>query len=321
MTSSRKNTSQVLQTSTLSQSSQSDFETLKSRFIEMLVTIQNKSEKTAKSYRSDLDIYYDWAQRTKLDPLQIEYRQLRLYLAEQSAAQYSRATIARRLACLRSFFSFLEQEEIIEGNPAKLLQTPKIEKRLPNTLSSAEIDSILDVHDLSTDEGLRDSALLELLYASGGRVSEIADLKLDDLRLDQGLARVLGKGNKERYIPLHQLAADKLQGYLASAHPSMSKKGREQAADFVFLSARGNPLSADAIRRIVKRSAKMAGINRPVSPHSFRHSFATDLLNNGADLRTVQELLGHRNLSTTQIYTHLSSKRLRTIHEQAHPRS
>ena len=294
------------------------FDQIRDRFIGSLITVQNKSEQTARSYSSDLDSYYEWTQRINLDPIHISYRQLRLYLAEQSAAQYSRSTIARRLACLRTFFTFLEQEGVIEGNPAKLLQTPKLEKTLPSTLSEKELDAILDVHDPSTNEGMRDTALLELLYASGGRVSEVAGLELDDLRLDQGLARVLGKGNKERYIPLHGLAVGKLEDYLAIARPNFEARKRSQS---VFLSTRGNPLTADAIRRIVKKSAQLAGINRPVTPHSFRHSFATDLLNNGADLRTVQELLGHANLSTTQVYTHLSAKRLQAVHKQAHPRS
>jgi len=342
MTVDRKHTDQGSQSSCATQSENSPFEAARDRFMESLLLIQNKSEKTAASYRSDLDIYFEWTKRVKLDPLDIQYRQLRLYLAEQSAAQYARSTIARRLACLRSFFAFLEQEGTIQGNPAKLLQTPKLEKTLPNTLSEKELESILDVHDLSTDEGIRDSALLELLYASGGRVSEIAELRLDDLKLDQGLARVLGKGGKERYIPLHQLAIDKLQDYLQVARPGLAakrsvvagadadspkpttglkSKQSASSADIIFLSTRGLPLSADAIRRIVKKSAKLAGIGRPVTPHSFRHSFATDLLNNGADLRSVQELLGHANLSTTQVYTHLSSKRLQAIHKQAHPRT
>ena len=297
----------------------SEFEVLRDSFIRSLVQIQNKSEKTARSYRSDLDVYYEWTKRLNLDPLRVEYRQLRLYLAEQSAAQYARSTIARRLACLRTFFTYLEQEGIAEGNPAKLLQTPKLEKTLPSTLSEIELNSILDAHDLSTDEGVRDSALLELLYASGGRVSEIAGLTLGDLKLEQGVARVAGKGGKDRYIPLHQLAVEKLQSYITTSRCSLQSS--KSPTDSLFLSTRGNALSADAIRRIVKKSAKMAGINRSVSPHSFRHSFATDLLNNGADLRSVQELLGHANLSTTQIYTHLSSKRLQAIHKQAHPRT
>ncbi|MCL2403818.1 MAG: tyrosine-type recombinase/integrase, partial [Coriobacteriia bacterium] len=206
-------------------------------------------------------------------------------------------------------------------NPAQLLQTPKLEKALPNTLSENELNSMLDVHDLSTHEGLRDSALLELLYASGGRVSEIADLRLDDLKLDQGVARVQGKGGKDRYVPLHHLAIDKLQSYLTTARPAFLTAKVASNSETVFLSTRGNALSDDAIRRIVKKSAKLAGINRSVTPHSFRHSFATDLLNNGADLRSVQELLGHANLSTTQVYTHLSSKRLQRVHQQAHPRA
>ncbi|MCL2437678.1 MAG: tyrosine recombinase [Coriobacteriia bacterium] len=298
----------------------SEFETARDRFISSIVAVQNKSEKTAQSYRSDLDVYYEWTKRSKLDPIRVEYRQLRRYLAEQSAAQYARSTIARRLACLRTFFRYLDQEGLIEGNPAQLLQTPKLEKSLPGTLSEKEISSILDVHDLSTNEGLRDSALLELLYASGGRVSEIAHLRLADLKLDQGIARVQGKGGRDRYVPLHQLAVDKLDTYLERVRPTLVGS-KVTVGDTVFLSARGNALSADAIRRIVKKSAKLAGISRPVTPHSFRHSFATDLLNNGADLRSVQELLGHANLSTTQVYTHLSSRRLQKVHQQAHPRN
>jgi len=300
-----------------------DFPTAKDQFIQYLVKVQNKSDKTAQSYQSDLDIYFEWTKRAKVDPLQIEYRQLRRFLAEQSAAQYARSTIARRLACLRSFFAYLEQEEIISSNPALLLQAPKLEKSLPNTLNKKEIDRLLDANDCSTDDGLRDSALLELLYASGGRVSEIANLSLQDLKLDQGIALLRGKGGKDRYVPLHQLAIDKLRDYLSSARPRLAAKARtdNNTSNTVFLSTRGNALSADAIRRIVTKSAKRAGINRPVTPHSFRHSFATDLLNNGADLRSIQELLGHTNLSTTQIYTHLSSKRLLVIHKQAHPRT
>lgn len=303
----------------------SDFAAAVESFIDSLLQIQNKSEKTANSYRSDLEIYYHWTERVGIDPLRVEYRQLRRYLADLNAAQYARTTIARRLSCLRSFFAFLEQEGIVVGNPAKLLKAPKLEKSLPNTLSEEELNDILDINDCSTPDGLRDSALLELLYASGGRVSEIAGLRLDDLKLSQGLALVRGKGQKDRYVPLHHLAVEKLQAYLQQARPTFAAKGpqkkRARSTDIVFLSSRGNPLSADAIRRIVKKSAQFAGITRPVSPHSFRHSFATDLLNNGADLRSVQELLGHANLSTTQIYTHLNSKRLRAIHQQAHPRN
>ncbi|MCL2680227.1 MAG: tyrosine recombinase [Coriobacteriia bacterium] len=302
----------------------SDFLTQSDHFIQSLVKVRNKSEKTARSYRSDLDIYYEWARRSNIDPLQVQYRQLRRFLAEQSAAQYARSTIARRLACLRSFFAFLQQEGVISSNPALLLQAPKLEKSLPNTLNEAEIDQILDAHDCSTAQGLRDSALLELLYASGGRVSEIAGLTLPDIKLDQGIALLRGKGGKDRYVPLHQLAIDKLRNYLATARPQLHILARSSTAattDAVFLSTRGNALSDDAIRRIVSQSALRAGINRPVTPHSFRHSFATDLLNNGADLRSIQELLGHSNLSTTQIYTHLSSKRLRAVHQQAHPRT
>ncbi|MCL2379837.1 MAG: tyrosine recombinase XerD [Coriobacteriia bacterium] len=300
-----------------------DFAFVRDSFIEFLLRVQNKSEKTARSYQSDIDIYNEWALRAKVDPIHIEYRQLRRFLAEQSAAQYARSTIARRLACLRSFFSYLEQEGIIDGNPALLLQSPKLEKTLPSTLSEDEVERILDAPDMKTDDGLRDSALLELLYASGGRVSEIAGLSLSDLKLDQNIALLRGKGGKDRYVPLHYLAIDKLQNYLTSARPCLVAKSKKgvNASDAVFLSTRGNALSDDAIRRIVKQNALRAGISRPVTPHNFRHSFATDLLNNGADLRSIQELLGHANLSTTQIYTHLSSARLKAIHKQAHPRT
>jgi site-specific recombinase XerD len=214
-------------------------------------------------------------------------------------------------------YAWLYAQKTIPADPALLLATPRQAKRLPRALNTAEMDALLSVADQSTEVGLRDAALIELMYAGGGRVSEIAALTCADLKLDRLLVLVHGKGGKDRYLPLHPLAADILSEYVRTARPVL--KPRDTTA--VFLSTRGRPLSPDAIRRIVRARAREAGITRTVTPHMLRHSFATDLLNEGASLRVIQELLGHANLSTTQIYTHLNARRLADAHRQAHPRA
>jgi site-specific recombinase XerD len=294
------------------------FETLTAGFLDYLAGIRGLSPRTATAYESDLCAYGAWADRNNVDPITLSYRRLRLYLGELDAASLSRRTIARKMACLRSFFAWLTEEGIIDTNPGTLLSTPKLPKRLPKALNTADMEALLDAPDTATPKGLRDASLLEFLYASGGRVAEIAALQLDDLKLDRSLALVHGKGGKDRFIPLHPLALDKLTRYLDNARAQLRPKPGVTA---VFLSTRGNPLAEAAIRRIVHAYAQAAGLDRHITPHSFRHTFATDLLDEGADLRTVQELLGHANLSTTQIYTHVSTTRLHTVHHQAHPRS
>ena len=282
-----------------------------SAFLRELQEVRGLSAHTVNSYASDLAAYVDWGERNQVDLMTIRYRSLRGYLAELDAARYERTTVARKMACLRAFYGFLLEKGLVAQNPAELLRSPKLPRRLPRALATDELQRLLDAVDESTAVGLRDSALLEFLYATGARVSEAAGLRAEDIDYDAGRVLLRGKGDKERYVPLHPLALDKLKG----AGPLSRTAGP------VFLSTRGNPLSADAIRRIVARYAKIAGTSAKISPHSLRHTFATDLLNEGLDLRSVQELLGHVNLSTTQIYTHLSTSRLRDVYRQAHPRA
>jgi len=291
-------------------------------FLTELRDVRGLSEHTVISYTSDLAAYADWGERNRYDLLTINYRSLRGYLAELDAARYERTTIARKMACLRAFYAFLVEKGLIEQSPAELLQSPKLPRRLPKALAADELQRLLDAVDEQTPAGKRDSALLEFLYATGARVSEAAGVTAPDIDYDSGRVHLFGKGSKERYVPLHPLALAKLRDYEAQVRPALLlHNGQASAPAALFLSTRGNALSADAIRRIVHRYGVQAGITATFSPHSLRHTFATDLLNEGLDLRSVQELLGHANLSTTQIYTHLSTRRLQEVYHQAHPRA
>ena len=293
-------------------------EELVDRFLRHLSVERSASPHTVRAYSADLTRYLEWAQRSGLDPIRLTHRQMRIYLAELDQARYSRRTIARRLSALRSFFSYLMAEGLVESDPSSVLLTPKLPARLPRLVPNDVIDAMLQAPDIATPVGLRDQALLELLYATGARVSEVSGLTLSDLDLSQGQITVMGKGSKERLLPIHRAAVAKLRDYLAEGRPQLA---RPSSPDRVFLSSRGLPLSSDAIRRVFKRHLAAAGAAATLSPHVMRHTFASHLLEAGADLRTVQELLGHVALSTTQIYTHLSSKRLQDVHRTTHPRA
>ena len=287
-------------------------------FIEYLSAVRGLSSHTARAYRSDLNHFMNWCVRHEVEVETLSHRTLRRYLGELDAAQYARSTIARKMATLRAYYDYLIEQAICEDNPALLLGTPKKAHTLPQTLSHEEIETILNAPDTSTPVGIRDSALLEFLYATGARVSEITSLRVEGVDLGSGSVRLHGKGDKIRNVFLYPLACEKLSRYLAQARQTLV--GSKQI-ETLFVSSRGNPLSEDAIRRIVKTYARKSLIGSPVSPHCFRHSFATDLLTSGADLRSVQELLGHANLSTTQIYTHVSPTHLKQVHRRTHPRA
>jgi len=276
------------------------------------------SPQTIRAYSADLRRYLEWSERTRVDPIALTHRQMRLYLSEMDQAGYARRTIARRLSAVRSLFAYLVAEGLVASDPSSVLATPKIPARLPNVIPDQALRALLEAPDSMTPAGLRDRAVLELLYATGARVSEVADLKISDLDFGQGQIRLYGKGAKERIVPVYEVALASMRTYLQEARPKLV---RSASADKVFLSTRGQPLSADAIRRLFRRYAGIAGAGTAVSPHSMRHTFATHLVEAGADLRTVQELLGHVALSTTQIYTHLSMKRLQDVHSKAHPRA
>ena len=287
-------------------------------FIQYLAQVRGLSNHTTRAYRADLVHVVNWCARAELDVHTLTHRHLRRYLGELDAAQYERSTIARKMATLRAYYDYLVEHAIIEDNPAQLLSIPKKGKTLPKVLSAPEIKAILDSPDPATPLGLRDAALLEFLYATGARVAEVASLDLGNVDVRAGSVRLHGKGEKERLVFLHHLAVAKLNDYLENGRGALSC-GR--ALDAVFLSSRGNRLSTDAIRRIVQSHATQAGIASSVNPHRFRHTFASDLLAAGADLRSVQELLGHANLSTTQIYTQVNPTRLKQVYEQTHPRA
>ncbi|WP_139653180.1 tyrosine recombinase [Raoultibacter phocaeensis] len=300
---------------------------LAEQYLETLRVERGMSPHTLRAYRIDIFDFLRWADRHEVDALALTYRQLRLYLGELDRAQYSRTTINRKLSSLRGYFGWMCAEGAIEEDPGAVLQGPKQPKSLPHTVKPADMAKILTVHsarDLSGNErdqtpsDMRDQALLELLYACGARISEASDLKLSGVDLENAHVRLFGKGSKERIVPIHELAASSMARYLHFGRPKLLE-GR--ACEYFFVSTRGNKMSTDAMRKMFKATLRAAGVDETLSPHDMRHTFATDLLGGGADLRSVQEMLGHARLSTTQIYTHLTPDRLKEVHSQAHPRS
>ena len=288
------------------------------RFCTMLEAERNASPHTVRSYRADLASYGSWADRVGVDPLGATHREVRGYLSELDRAAYSRRTINRHLSALRSFFRWAVARGHAESDPVSVLQGPKAAKRLPRVISAAEMAKLLGAYAGSDEpEDMRNKAILEFLYACGARVSETSDLLVCDVDFDLKQATVFGKGGKERIIPLHDLAVDSMRTYAWIARPALL--GGKECPHF-FVSTRGNKMTTDALRKMFKKSLLLAGLDASLSPHDMRHTFATDLLEGGADLRSVQEMLGHARLSTTQIYTHVSPARLKSEHHRAHPR-
>ena len=296
-------------------------------FCDAMRVERNASAHTVRAYRTDLEDYARWTKRASVDALSPTHKQLRRYLGELDQAQYSRTTINRRLSALRSFFRWMNVTGRSDVDPAAALQGPKQPKSLPHVIRPADMVKLLSVYgkrDASgnareqSPEDMRNQAILEFLYACGARVSEAANLKLDGIDFASAQVKVLGKGSKERIIPLHAMALSSLNAYLMVGRPKLLS-GKQ--SDYVFVSVRGNAMTADAIRVMFKRALRAAGLDETLSPHAMRHTFATDLLTGGADLRSVQEMLGHSSLSTTQIYTHTSPARLKQVHAQAHPRA
>jgi integrase/recombinase XerD len=238
------------------------------------------------------------------------------YFAAQEARGLSARSRARRLSALRQFFRFLQREEQVESNPVELLDSPRLPRRLPQVMGEAEVAALLAAPDPGTPTGLRDQALLEVLYATGLRVSELVGLTLKQLDLRRGVVRPLGKGSKERVVPMVAPAVEKMQIYLEEARPRLLR-GRE--SPYVFINHRGGRLSRQGFWKLLKQYALKAGV-KTLSPHTLRHSFATHLLSRGANLRVLQMLLGHADLATTQIYTHLDAERLKQVHRKSHPR-
>jgi integrase/recombinase XerC len=292
------------------------------RFIDYMALERGASPYTSSAYRKDLELFAAFLQEQglPLDVTKIDYLTIRLYLGHlYRGEQIKRTSVVRKLASLRTFFKYLKREGIVEKNPAKMVAIPKGGKDLPHTLSVDEAFRILDVPDPNCPLGSRDQAILEFLYSSGLRVGELTSLSLNDLDLGAGMVRVMGKGSKERMVPIGSKAVEALRSYLARRGELMGKG--ERVPQYLFLNHRGGRLTARSVGRMIKKYLLQAGIVKEISPHTFRHSFATHLLDAGADLRGIQELLGHASLSTTQKYTHVSSAKLMEVYDRTHPRA
>jgi integrase/recombinase XerC len=285
-------------------------------FLDFLKTEKGASEHTTKNYGIDLREFVKFFEARDLTEL--TYLDIRSFLAFLKTREYSKSTISRKLACLRSFFKYLVRENILSQNPAAAIATPKKEKRLPSFMNPDEITRILEAPARNCWEEKRDKAILEMLYSSGLRVSELAGLNHDDLDFFGGLVRVRGKGKKERIVPVGQMAINGLRAYLDMKPPKEVPNAIKRP---LFISRIGSRLTDRSVRRMVLKYVKRTGLSKEISPHTFRHSFATHMLDRGADLRSVQELLGHANLSTTQIYTHVTTQRLKDAYAAAHPRA
>ncbi|MDD2689947.1 MAG: tyrosine recombinase XerC [Candidatus Omnitrophica bacterium] len=283
------------------------------KFIRYLEVEKNYSVHTVLNYKLDLEDFSKFLAGTELG--KVDYLTLRKYLALLKEKQLGTRTVGRRLSCLRSFFKFLIREGLLKSNPILMLSSPKLQKHLPSFMTEQEAAKLIEsafAKDEKDERGLRDRAILETFYSTGVRISELAGLNIEDVDFIGGIAKVMGKGKKERMAPIGDAAIAAIRKYL-------EKRKRESTA--LFLNKSGKRISVSGIRNIVGKYILRAGIKQGVSAHTFRHSFATHLLNRGADLRTVQELLGHANLSTTQIYTHLTTEKLKSVYDKAHPRA
>ena len=292
-------------------------------FIVYISRVQGLSPETVRAYRSHLDAYAQWCEREAIDGLCVSVTELRGYLAERQATGDAPRTLAAHLSAIRSFYRWLNIEEVIDSDPAAALRSPKLPSTLPVVLSSSQVDSLFGAVKDSTPQGIRDRMMLELFIASGARISELARLCLQDFDRAQRVLRLLGKGSKERIVPLYDRAFDSVDTYIRQARPLLLKKSALAVSldtARLFISDRGRPMDAAALRRRFDSLARAAGLPSGITPHTMRHTFATELLEGGADLRSVQELLGHSSLSTTQIYTHLTPDRLRDAIRQSHPR-
>lgn len=288
-------------------------------FVNTLV-VQGLSQNTVVSYQRDLEKFYQYLDAQKITAWQqVDYPLLVLFMQQLKQEQYAVSSTSRMISCLKRFFGFLQEEKIIDKNPVQQLHQPKKPKTLPKAMTVEEVERLLASCDTTSVLGLRDKAMLEMLYATGMRVSELLTIRLSDLHLELGFIQTIGKGNKQRIIPIGQEATKWLQHYLNYARPNLEQE--KKPTDVLFLNHRGAPFTRQGFWKNLKQMTQIAGIQKEVSPHTLRHSFATHILEAGADLRIVQELLGHADIGTTQIYTHLTNERMKEIYKQAHPRA
>lgn len=306
-------------------------------FLNYISVERGLAKNTVLSYKDDLGFYMDFLQSHSINALSLTSRNdITNFMLNQKDKGISSSSISRRLAAIKSFYRFLVREKLLKTDPTSLIDSPKLWKKIPETLSLNEVNALINSPDLRQAQGIRDKAILETLYATGMRVSEIGDLKIDNINMDIGFLRCIGKGNKERVIPLGKKAIVSLKRYLEVSRPvllnptSDNKASKEveknlngvnkKESEYLFLNRFGKKLSRQSIWKLLQRYALSAGIKKHIKPHILRHSFATHLLERGADLRSVQEMLGHANISTTQIYTHINKDRLKSVHKMFHPR-
>lgn len=287
------------------------------RFLDTVWMETGLRPNTLAAYRSDLELFLRWLKPQGDALIAVERVRLLAYVSAQTANGLHARSLARALASLRRFYRYLLREKLIVRDPTADVLLPKLGRALPTSLSEEQVEHLLNAPDARAARGLRDRALLETLYATGLRVSEIVNLTRTQLNLEMGVVRVVGKGDKERLVPMGEEAIAWLRRYLAAARPELL---RGRTSDYVFVTARGTALTRQALWQNIKRYALQAGIEKNLSPHTVRHAFATHLVNHGADLRVVQMLLGHADLSTTQIYTQVARERLQQLHKRHHPR-
>ncbi len=288
------------------------------QYINYLIFEKGLSEKTIESYSSDLSKYLEFLKQNGLKDIQEADTPIILkHLIALRKSGLGSKSCARHLITLRGFYKFLAQEKILEFDPAKLIDLPKSGLKLPDVLSVTEINLLLNIPDTNNPLGKRNAAMLELLYAAGLRVSELVSLKFLDVNLEACFVRVMGKGSKERIVPFGLYAKNKIDDYINHSRPLLLKN---RISQYLFVARAGKPMTRQGFWKLLKQYVKQAGIKKKVTPHSLRHSFASHLLEGGADLRTVQVMLGHVDISSTQIYTHVARDHLRQVHEKYHPR-
>jgi integrase/recombinase XerC len=291
-------------------------------FLRALAAERDLSPHTVSAYRSDLEQFAEWAARARVTELdRIDRKLIRRYVSYLSESRYARRSIARKASALRSMLKWAVIHDLIPANPAEDVGAPKLDRPLPKIVKAAEAARLCELPPSDDPVGIRDRAILELLYGSGLRVAELCSLDLADIDLRRESVQVTGKGRKDRFVPMSDSARGSLAAYIQDARAALIRdKGDRQATDALFLNSRGTRLGPRSVRSLVTKYCTADGL-LPMTPHGLRHSFATHLLDGGADLRAVQELLGHENLATTQIYTHVSTERLRAVYEQSHPRA
>ena len=291
------------------------------QFIDHLWMEHGLTENTLSAYRNDLAGFSCWLTAGHNSLASVSTGDIQRYLASQFERGYKGRSAARLLSTLRRFYAWLLRDRRIEQDPTRLLESPKAERPLPVSLNEEQVVNLLNAPDTGNDIGYRDRAMLELLYATGLRVSELVNLQLSQVSIEPGVLRIMGKGNKERLVPVGEVALDWLAAYTRHVRPSLLQN-KSAATNAVFVTQRGKAMTRQAFWYMIKRHAAHAGIDpEKLSPHTLRHAFATHLLNHGADLRVVQMLLGHSDISTTQIYTHVADQRLRDLYNQHHPRA